>query len=57
MGKLYTGGLSDREVSYLVANEWAITPEDVLWRRTKAGLHYPTAEALKQAAASLTAIL
>lgn len=57
MGKLFAGGLSEREVSYLVANEWAITPEDVLWRRSKAGLHYPTMDARKQAAASLAAIL
>ena len=33
------GGLTEREVRYLVAHEWARTPEDVLWRRTKCGLH------------------
>ncbi len=33
------GGLSTREVDYLVRNEWARTAEDVLWRRTKIGLH------------------
>ncbi len=33
------GGLSTREVDYLVQTEWARTPEDVLWRRTKVGLH------------------
>ncbi len=27
------------EVDYLVAQEWALTAEDVLWRRTKCGLH------------------
>jgi D-erythritol 1-phosphate dehydrogenase len=27
------------EVDYLVAHEWARTAEDVLWRRTKCGLH------------------
>jgi glycerol-3-phosphate dehydrogenase len=26
-------------VRYLVQNEWAMTAEDVLWRRTKRGLH------------------
>ena len=39
MGALLPGGLSAREVRYLVANEWATTAEDILWRRTKAGLH------------------
>lgn len=33
------GGLTAREVLYLRDNEWARTAEDVLWRRTKAGLH------------------
>lgn len=33
------GGLSAREVAYLARHEWAITPEDVLWRRSKIGLH------------------
>ena len=33
------GGLSTREVEYLVANEWARSADDILWRRTKIGLH------------------
>jgi len=33
------GGLSAQEVDYLAAREWARTPEDILWRRTKIGLH------------------
>jgi len=32
------GALSAAEVRYLKANEWAQTPDDVLWRRTKLGL-------------------
>ena len=28
-----------REVDYLIEHEWAAAAEDVLWRRTKAGLH------------------
>jgi glycerol-3-phosphate dehydrogenase len=28
-----------REVDYLIEHEWAAAVEDVLWRRTKAGLH------------------
>ena len=32
-------GLHAAELRYLVDNEWALTSEDVLWRRTKLGLH------------------
>jgi glycerol-3-phosphate dehydrogenase len=38
------GGLSEREVLYLKEQEWARSPDDVLWRRTKAGLHMSEAE-------------
>jgi glycerol-3-phosphate dehydrogenase len=31
--------ISRREVAYMVAHEWVRTPEDLLWRRTKLGLH------------------
>jgi glycerol-3-phosphate dehydrogenase len=27
-----------REIDYLIEHEWAVTADDVLWRRTKAGL-------------------
>ena len=39
LGEHFGGGLYAREVDYLVANEWARTAEDVLFRRTKLGLH------------------
>ena len=32
-------GLTTQEVRFLRDTEWAETAEDVLWRRTKAGLH------------------
>ena len=32
------------EVDYLVAQEWARDAEDVLWRRTKCGLHLTAAQ-------------
>ncbi len=32
-------GLSEREVTFLAETEWAKTAGDVLWRRTKTGLH------------------
>ena len=38
------GPLTAREVDYLVTEEWARTPEDILWRRSKLGLHLSAAE-------------
>jgi len=38
LGEDFGAGLTEREVRYFVAQEWAQTPEDVLWRRSKAGL-------------------
>ncbi|MGQ0509905.1 MAG: glycerol-3-phosphate dehydrogenase [Betaproteobacteria bacterium] len=38
LGEDYGAGLTAREVRWLMENEWARTAEDVLWRRTKAGL-------------------
>ncbi len=39
LGEDFGGGLFEAEVRYLVEREWAREAEDVLWRRTKAGLH------------------
>jgi glycerol-3-phosphate dehydrogenase len=39
LGERFGGGLYECELKYLVANEWAREAEDVLWRRTKCGLH------------------
>lgn len=33
------GGLHEAEVRYLVQREWAREAEDILWRRTRLGLH------------------
>lgn len=38
-GEHYGAGLTERELRYFVEREWARTAEDVLWRRTKSGLH------------------
>ncbi|HEY5082701.1 MAG TPA: glycerol-3-phosphate dehydrogenase [Bauldia sp.] len=38
LGREFGAGLSEREVDYLVAHEWAETADDILWRRTKLGL-------------------
>ena len=42
--------LFEREIDYVIRHEWARTPEDILWRRTKCGLHMD-AQAREQAAA------
>ncbi len=39
MGAMIGPSLTEREVVYLKENEWAKSAEDILWRRTKAGLH------------------
>jgi glycerol-3-phosphate dehydrogenase len=44
LGEDFGGGLSAREIDYLVAHEWARGADDVLWRRTKAGLHQSAAQ-------------
>jgi glycerol-3-phosphate dehydrogenase len=51
------GGLTEREVRYLAAHEWARTPDDVLWRRTKAGLHFADATARAVAAERIARLL
>jgi glycerol-3-phosphate dehydrogenase len=38
LGEDLGGGLSERELRYFVDREWACGADDVLWRRTKAGL-------------------
>jgi glycerol-3-phosphate dehydrogenase len=39
LGRSFGGDLYEAEIRYLMENEWAVTAEDVLWRRTKRGLH------------------
>lgn len=38
-GRHFGHGLTEAEVRHLIENEWAMTAEDILWRRTKLGLH------------------
>jgi glycerol-3-phosphate dehydrogenase len=49
LGRHFGGDLYEAEVRYLRDQEWAAAAEDVLWRRSKLGLHVPkgTAEALR----------
>ncbi len=47
LGELFGAGatlLSEREIDYCMKEEWARLPEDILWRRTKCGLHMDAAE-------------
>lgn len=44
LGSWFGAGLSKAEVDYLRRVEWAVSAEDVLWRRTKLGLHMSAAE-------------
>lgn len=39
LGQHFGDNLYQAEVSYLMDREWAVSSEDVLWRRTKQGLH------------------
>ncbi|MFC3096826.1 glycerol-3-phosphate dehydrogenase [Alteraurantiacibacter palmitatis] len=44
LGRDFGCGLTEAEVRHLIQQEWAFTAEDVLWRRTKMGLHMSAAE-------------
>lgn len=44
LGEALGAGLTPAEVDYLVAREWARTPEDILWRRTKLDVRVTAAE-------------
>ncbi|MDJ0972787.1 MAG: glycerol-3-phosphate dehydrogenase [Kiloniellales bacterium] len=49
LGEDLGGGLTEAEVDYLFRREWARSAEDILWRRSKLGLHAPaeTAERIE----------
>jgi glycerol-3-phosphate dehydrogenase len=44
LGAEVAPGLFEAELHYLQAQEWACTADDVLWRRTKLGLHYDASQ-------------
>jgi glycerol-3-phosphate dehydrogenase len=46
MGPEIVPGLYAAEVYYLTTQEWARSAEDILWRRTKLGLHAPAGSAV-----------
>ncbi|WP_342628761.1 glycerol-3-phosphate dehydrogenase [Nguyenibacter vanlangensis] len=39
LGEEFGAGLTAREVDYLLREEWAETADDILWRRSRLGLH------------------
>lgn len=45
LGRHFGDDLYEAEVRYLMANEWAMNADDILWRRTKCGLRMSPAEA------------
>ena len=44
LGRFFGGNLYENEVRYLMENEWAMSVEDILWRRTKEGLNLSDSE-------------
>lgn len=44
LGRHFGGTLFAAEIDYLIAQEWATSAEDILWRRTKCGLHMTAGE-------------
>jgi glycerol-3-phosphate dehydrogenase len=47
LGPEIVPGLFEREAAYLVREEWAETGDDILWRRSKLGLHLPLGSAAR----------
>jgi glycerol-3-phosphate dehydrogenase len=44
LGQSFGATLTEREVRFLMAEEWALTAEDIVWRRSKLGLRLSRAE-------------
>ena len=44
LGQSFGASLTEREVRYLMTEEWACTAEDIVWRRSKLGLRMSSAE-------------
>ena len=44
LGRNFGATLTESEVRYLMANEWACTADDIVWRRSKLGLRLSAAE-------------
>lgn len=46
LGRDFGCGLTEAEARYLMENEWVRKADDILWRRSKLGLHMSTAQQL-----------
>jgi glycerol-3-phosphate dehydrogenase len=57
LGEQLGAGLSEAEITYLRDHEWADSAEDVLWRRTKLGLHLSDQERARVAAYMGSAVM
>jgi glycerol-3-phosphate dehydrogenase len=44
LGHSFSAGLSEAEVSYMRRQEWAVSADDILWRRSKLGLRFNSAQ-------------
>ena len=44
LGQHFGAGLYELEAKYLINHEWATSADDILWRRSKLGLHMSEAE-------------
>ena len=44
LGRDFGAGLTEAEIRYLVAQEWAMRADDIVWRRSKLGLRLSTAQ-------------
>ena len=49
LGEPVADGLYEAELEYLIAREWARSADDVLWRRSKLGLHLAPGQAQRVA--------
>ncbi|MEQ1879957.1 MAG: glycerol-3-phosphate dehydrogenase [Burkholderiales bacterium] len=44
LGRHFGAGLTEGEIDYFIEQEWASTADDILWRRSKIGLHLDAAQ-------------
>jgi len=44
LGQHFGAGLYEIEAKYLINHEWATSADDILWRRSKLGLHMSEGE-------------
>ena len=58
LGRNFGAGLTEREIERLMEEEWAMSGDDILWRRSKLGLHLtqPQQNAVKEYVESRVAL-